>query len=112
MEVINVFPAIGPYMGVTMDKKITIKNGRKARNFRVIVYAAFNAYGLIGSEKNGIAILDEDNRQVLADEIEKESSGYFGPSQNQLSRFNEIRAFSWPEFREFVNSCGRNRYDI
>lgn len=112
MDVINQFPAIGPYMGVTVDKKVSFKAGRKTRNFRVIVYGAFNAYGLIGPEKNGIAILDEDNRAVLADELERESSGYFGPSKKQFSRAVEILGMAWEDFRALVNNSGRNRYEI
>ena len=112
MTTILDFPNIGPYMGVTVDKRVTFKDGRKKRNFRVIVYGAFNAYGLIGPEKNGIAILDEDNRAVLADEIERESSGYFGPSRAQFVRAVEILKMDWTDFRALVNGSGRNRYEI
>jgi hypothetical protein len=112
MDVISSFPQIGPYMGVTMDKKITFKTGRNTRIFRVIVNGALNAFGLIGPEKNGIAILDENERAVLADELERESSGYFGPSKNQLIRFNQIRSLDWQGFRALVNNSGRNRYEI
>ena len=112
MDVISSFPSVGPYMGVTVDKKITFKAGRKKRNFRVILYGAFNAYGLIGPEKNGIAILDEDNRAVLCDELERESSGYFGPSKTQFHRLVEILKMSWPDFQDLVNNSGRNRYTI
>ena len=112
MEVINVFPRIGPYMGVTRDQKISFKAGRKARNFRVIIFGAYNACGLIGSEFNGLAVLDEDERAVLCDRIGCESSGYFGPSQSQLAEFDRVTGLSWPEFREFINSHDRTRYTI
>lgn len=112
MDVINSFPAIGPYMGVTMDKKITFKTRAGTRNFRIICYGAYNAFGLIGPEKNGLAILDEDERAVLADELARENSGYFGPSKNQMERFNEIRSMNWRDFRATVNGSKRNRYEI
>lgn len=112
MDVISTFPNIGPYMGVTVDKRVTFKVGKKSRSFRVIIYGAFNAFGLIGPEKNGIAILDENERAVLADEIERESSGYFGPSKKQFQRAVDILKMPWPEFRELINNSGRNRYEI
>lgn len=112
MNTILDFPSIGPYTGVTVDKKISFKTGRKTRKFRVIVYGAYNAFGLIGPEKNGIAILDENNRAVLADEIEKADSGYFGPSNNQLARIREILEMGFEDFRSLVNNSGRNRYEI
>lgn len=103
------FPSIGPYMGVTRDKRITFKNGR---NFRVIVYGAFNAFGLIGPEKNGVAVLDEDSKQVLCDEISLESSGYFGPSNNQLATFEELTESTWTAFKKRINGHKRARYAI
>jgi hypothetical protein len=115
MDIINVFPRLGPYVGVTRDKTINFKINRKhSRAFRVIVYGAYDAFGLIGSEKNGIAVLDEDNRSILCDEIAREDSGYFGPSKRQLALFDDITALSWPHFRDYINeSCAhRLRYKI
>lgn len=112
MDVISVFPSVGPYTGVTRDKTIKFKVGRKSRAFRVLVYGAYNAYGLIGSEKNGIAVLDEDNRSVLCDEITREDSGYFGPSNRQLESFNGITSMPWAEFRGLINAHNRTRYKI
>ncbi len=112
MEVISIYPRLGPYMGVTRDKTIKFRVGRKSRAFRVIVYGAYDAFGLIGSEKNGIAVLDEDNRSVLCDEIALESSGYFGPSNRQLESFDSIVAMPWAEFRDLINASPRARYSI
>jgi hypothetical protein len=109
MDVINTFPAVGPYMGVTRDSIREFENGSR---FRVLVFGAFNAYGLIGSEFNGLAILDENNRAVLADRIGCESSGYFGPSRDQLALFDHAMTCDWPEFQALVNESGRNRYEI
>ena len=54
------------------------------RKFRLLLYGAYNACGLIGSEYNGVAVLDEYARNVVADNIAQESSGYFGPSVKQI----------------------------
>jgi hypothetical protein len=112
MDVINAFPRLGPYVGVTRDRVIKFKAGRKSRSFRVIIFGAYDAFGLIGPEFNGIAILDEDQRAVLCDRIACESSGYFGPSPAQLGEFDRLAGLDWPSFREFVNGHDRTRYAI
>lgn len=112
MDVISSFPAVGPYVGVTRDRVIKFKAGRKTRSFRVIVFGAYNAFGLIGPEFNGIAVLDEDQRAVLCDRIAQESSGYFGPSRYQLVKFDRIVDLDWAGFRKFINSHERSRYSI
>lgn len=111
-SVICDFPAVGPYVGVTRDRVIKFKTGKKSRSFRMIIFGAYNALGLIGSEFNGIAILDEDQRAVLCDRIACESSGYFGPSPDQLREFDRLARLDWPSFREFVNGHERTRYAI
>lgn len=114
MDVLNTFGSVGPYMGVTRDQKVSFKvrGQRKPRTFRVLVYGAYNAMGLIGSEHNGLAILDEDNMAVLCDKIECEDSGYFGPSNRQLNAFDSVTGLSWPEFQSMVNANPRTRYSI
>ena len=112
MDAINSFPAFGPYMGVSREKVVKFRVGRKARSFRVLIYAAYNAMGLIGSEHNGIAVLDEDNRSVLCDRIAEESSGYFGPSKRQLKSFYGLTVLDWNQFQAFINAHHRSRYKI
>jgi len=107
----NAYPNIGPYTGVTFDVVRTFEE--VGRTFRIVVYAAFNAHGLIGSEDNGILVLDDDNMEVLADSLEKNSSGYFGPSDHQWGVANMLAtAMTWLEFASYINSCGRNRYQL
>lgn len=99
---------VGPFMGVQLDTVVT-KNKRK---FRVVLYAAYNAFGLIGPEMNGVAILDEDKRCVLLDGECCISSGYYGASEEQKKRFKEVVDMPWPEFRKFVNGHLRRRMEI
>jgi len=51
-------PNVGPYMGVSFDQ-VTVKKARRGaeRRFRIIVYGAYNAFGLIGSEENGLSLI-------------------------------------------------------
>lgn len=99
---------VAQFEGVTEDKTITL-NGRK---FRVLLYSALNANGLIGPEFNGIAVLDEDDKKVIVDNIEKQDSGYFGPSEKQKAKFEEICQMKFKEFQELVNSSDRCREPI
>lgn len=69
--------SVGPYLGVFLDEVITkeLANGLK-RNFRLIGHRAYNANGLMGSEYNGLVVLDQDAKQVLVDKLCQQSSGY------------------------------------
>lgn len=103
------FKQVGPFMGVQFDK---VKKFRNGRSFRIVAYQAYNAFGLIGSECNGVAILDEDKKSVVCDEIDKEGSGYYGLSEHQLKTAATIASMDWKQFRVFVNSNPRLRYAI
>ena len=106
-----------PFMGVQFEKQVTFKfkkDGKAVtRKFLVITYQAYNAFGLIGSESNGVAVLDEDNHSVVCDEIAKESTGYFGVSNTQVAFAERLSTdATWKEFRNVVNNHPRKRYDI
>lgn len=98
-----------PYMYCSRDQIVKFK---KHGTFRLLVYGAYNAFGLIGSECNGIAVLSEDRRNVVADEIAKAGSGYFGPSTRQTELFDKMVVMKWPEFRRTVNAAERLRYEL
>ena len=100
---------VGPYTWVSRDVTRT-DEGRGS--YRLIVYGAFNASGLIGSELNGIAVLDETEKRVLCDEICREESGYFGPSTRQLEVLCELVSMPWADFAEFINQHPRTRYPL
>lgn len=102
-------PSIGPYIGVSCDE---IKELGDKRKFRLIIYGAYNAMGLIGSECNGIAVLDEDNRHVVCDELAKIGSGYFGPSKEQAKLFDYLINADDKTFANIINTHPRTRYQI
>jgi len=99
---------VGPFMGVQKDQIITFGE----RKFRVVLYAAYNAFGLIGSERNGVAVLDENKRAVLLDGEAQIDSGYFGASEAQFKRFDEVVNMPWPQFQTWVNAHENKRFDI
>ena len=103
---------VGPYTGVQYDKTVTFNTPTGKRKFRFIIYQAYNAYGLIGSECNGIAILDEDNLQVVCDEISKQGTGWLGISPKQIKMAEGLIGMKWQDFQTFVNSHQRTRHTI
>lgn len=105
-------PSVGPFMGVSQDETLRFVTPQGERCFRVILYGAYNARGLIGPEFNGIAVLDEDQKAVVVDNIAKQDSGYFGPSPDQRAEFARLCAMKWPALRAFVNAQERLRYSI
>ena len=101
-----------PYMGISFDKYATFETPSGTRKFRIIVYQAYNAYGLIGPEMNGVAILDDDSRRVLCDGICKQQTGYFGASPLQIKTADGLIGMSWDNFKYFANSQETRRFDI
>lgn len=96
-------------------------SGRKPttpHRFWVLLHGAYNAYGLIGTEFNGVAVLDADRRLVLADELAPRASlGWYegtggSPSPAQLETFKHLTTCSWNQFRNTINCSGRNRYTL
>jgi hypothetical protein len=104
--------SVGPYIGVQKDEKVVKTLDGKERTFRLLLYGAYNAFGLIGSESNGVVVLDEDNLCVIADEIACEPSGYFGASEKQRRAFEVLKTSTSLEFRALVNAQRRIRHEI
>jgi hypothetical protein len=100
--------SIGQYAMVSQDQVLKFGN----RTFRVVLYGAYNAYGLIGPEKNGIAVLDEDMMRVVLDGHCQQQTGYFGPSDDQNNEFGRICGMDADEFVEFCNAHPASRDTI
>lgn len=98
-----------PYMGIVYDRRVSFGKGKK---FRVCIYQAYNAYGLIGSEYNGIVVFDESKMQVLCDEISREPTGYFGASAHQVQSAEQLVNTDWETFRATINTHKNHRYEI
>ena len=96
------------YRGIAYD----VTRSTELGTFRIIVYGAFDAYGLIGPEKNGVAILDVDRMRVLTDEICRIDSGYYGPSTRQTAIAVCLVQMTDANFKEYVNQHTRSRYQI
>ena len=102
--------SIGQYTMVSQSQVLKFGN----RTFRVVLYGAYNAFGLIGPEKNGIAILDDDRRAVVLDGHCPQDSGYYGPSDQQVEEFERILGLPAAEFVEFCDGhpMSRDKVDL
>jgi hypothetical protein len=98
-----------PYMGVQYDVQVAFA---KDKVFRLATYQAYNAFGLIGSECNGIVVFDDVNKRVVCDEICKISSGWNGASPLAYDAINALGKMGWSAFREVVNAQSRLRHEI
>lgn len=103
---------IFPYMGVEVDEQATKIIQGVERHFRLITYQAYNAFGLIGPEKNGVAIFDLDSNQVLCDEMRIQPFGYVGASDDQRKFLSGMLTASGEVFQIIVNAHRRARYHI
>jgi hypothetical protein len=87
---------------------------RKVRgtNYIIGIAAAYNAFGLIGPEHNGIFILDDDAKAVVLDRDTEEQSGYYGPSKRQWSRLEELMRCSEATFADLLAKHPRSRLAV
>lgn len=99
---------IGPFEGVTGDKIREVGQEK----YRILLYGAYNAMGLVGSERNGIAVLSEDRSNVVCDELCCEPEKGSGATANQTEMFNKLLNCSETEFRTIINESARRRYNI
>ena len=100
---------VGPYRAVSRDEILEFPVGR---TFRVLLYGAYDALGLIGYELNGVAILDEDKKAVVCDEIAIDATAYPGPTRAQVEVLERVLAMPWKEFKAMVNAQPNKRYEI
>jgi hypothetical protein len=118
---VSLLESASPFCGLAKAAEITfagVGEGGKARTFIVLLHGAYNAMGLIGTECNGVAVLDKDRASVLADRLAPASSlGWYGgsggaPTAAQLEVFEAICSEPWAAFRTRINHSKRNRYCI
>lgn len=97
---------VGPYEAVTHDHV-------REDGYRILLSGAYNAMGLIGPEHNGIAVLDEVNKQVVTDCVGRQASGWYGdsgsPGERIVALFEELKNASPEDFAARVNDLGAVR---
>ena len=78
-------------------------------DYMIGIADVYNAFGVIGSEHNGIFVLDDTNRAVVLDRDTEESSGYYGPSKRQWERLAHYCKCSEGEFLDLIHASPRSR---
>lgn len=97
----------GQYVGLSGD----LTRRHALGDLRIILYGAYDAFGLIGPEHNGVAVLCESpKRCVILDGHYQEGTGYFGPSQRQRAEFARIVALDDAALESFIRAHPRNRF--
>lgn len=78
-------------------------------DYLIGIAGAYNAFGLIGSEHNGIFVLDDTNKAVVLDRDTEISSGYHGPSQAQWERLKHFCTCDEADFVDLIHNHERSR---
>jgi hypothetical protein len=74
------------------------------------IAGAYDAFGLIGSEHNGLFVLDDTNKRVVLDRHLPTSSGYNGPSIAQWAELEAVaERMDDADFTKFTNTHPRRR---
>jgi hypothetical protein len=97
---------IGPYMHGAGAIFHRVVNGAE---YIVGIASAYNAFGLIGPENNGIFVLDETNKRVLTDQIMKAETGYYGPTQAQWEEYMRAMELPAKAFIKWIETSPRFR---
>jgi len=99
-----------PFMGVDNESMRTLHDSHgKERHFRIFTYQAYNACGLIGTEYNGVAVCDEDNKCVVTDRMMRDDSCCCTPSEKQVALVKKLTTCSRNEFIQIINESERLR---
>jgi hypothetical protein len=70
---------------------------------------AYNAFGLVGSEKNGIFVLNKTKHDVVLDEHMRVGSGWYGPNAHHLAELQKLKAMPAAELIGWIAGHPRAR---
>ena len=98
---------IGPYHydPATLPQQRTA--GKKT--YTVGIATAYNAFGLIGTELNGVFVLNETDKAVVLDQHAIGPSGGFGATTAQKAAMEKLLAMPDADFLAFIKADPRSR---
>ena len=70
---------------------------------------AYNAFGLIGPEHNGIFVLDDTHKAVVLDRHMPQLTGYHGPAPEHHAEFLRLKRLGPRAFRAWIKAHPRTR---
>lgn len=95
----------GPYLHAPEHKVfLEFVGGELPRSFTVILAVANMANGM-RLDRNGIAVIDNDNWAVIADQIGAQPTGIRGASTEQKQAFAKMMDMNWAEFSHLLRSA-------
>ncbi len=101
-----------PYRYVRYEAKKKV--GKKT--FHLFAYGAYDAFGLIGPEDNGIAVGNVTDRQLCIDEHNKQGYGWYPGFEHepslaaQRAELERLATMSGKDFLAFLRSHPRYRH--
>jgi hypothetical protein len=99
----------GPYYNVVAAVKLVFD---PQHAYIVGIAGGYNAHGLIGTECNGIFILDYVQKKVVLDQLACQRGCFLAIDKAQATTYSKLRSMKWGEFRDFVNAQPRLRYPL
>lgn len=100
-------PRLGQFVGIRRQFTRTINK----KSFTVAIYAAHDVFGLIGSERNGVVVVNDTDKKVVLDMEAASSSGWYGPTKKQLDVFGSLNAMTKMQFLGYIRLCENFRGD-
>lgn len=109
----NEIPVGHPYEYIAMCcTRVLDINGEDVK-IHIMLSGAYNAFGLIGPEMNGIVILNDTKKAVVLDMESQETSGWYpgfsGPSRRQIAKFEALAEMSDSDLVDWIRSHERYR---
>ncbi len=98
------------YRGIQLLLSADFGKGRG--KYLVGTCQAFDVFGLVGSEQNGVFVLNETMGLVVLDRHCEQNTGYFGASAEQFAEAERIAHLDWDDFKAFVGEHPRSRFSI
>jgi hypothetical protein len=97
---------IGPYLYAdgAVRRRVIGKT-----TYIVGIAGAYDAFGLIGPEHNGLFVLDDTNKRVLTDRVAEETTGYHGPSKAQWQALERVMKLPARQFQSWIEESPRYR---
>ena len=99
---------VGQGCGYTMIHRL-VRREVRGEVLLLGIAGAYDAFGLIGSEANGLFLLNETRSHVVFDEHGKVGSGYYGAAPSQLREFDFAQALGPDEFLDWARGNARFR---
>ena len=83
----------------------------RGENLLLGIAGAFSAYGLVGSEHNGIFLLNESKGEVVLDRDTEVGSGFYGAAPSQLRQYERLQSLGPDDFLRWALEHPRCRGD-